>query len=513
MWLRPRRRAEEQAAARQRLGEEQPPQAHRAEHGAVQRAGGLSGDRRVGGRQADDAEQRRERRRGTRDGGGVAQRQRHQNRGGGDEQRDAGRRAREPGDEGEGHERPGQAWEQQHADGGDDPARQGGEGRRGAGPRERRGRERTRRRRGDAALADRGALVRRDVLQERRLQVRPRDGARLVVGAGQRRGQAGAQVAQAPALVGARHHREVDRVAQLDRQVPAQAAERRQPSADAACGRRGAPPAHGVHARQALVDDERQRVEVGLLGDLPPLRLLGRHVGQRADHVARARQGVVADHPRDPEVGELGDPRARVRSFRDDHVGRLDVAVHDAALVRVRERVAQDDADAQHVAVRQGAVVEQVGEGSPADELGDEIDRVAVAPRLVEGDDSRVREPSRGHGLALGARGDRRVVDADALDRHGAVEVLVVGQPDDAEAARPQTAHQAVAIEHELAGAPRVVLRRRMRGPRRRRVPGGLHRLPGSTPPAALLPAGWRKRPAEGKLAGEGRCAPHRHTA
>ena len=66
------------------------------------------------------------------------------------------------------------------------------------------------------------------------------------------------------------------------------------------------------------------------------------------------RQRVVAGEVGDAEVGQLRRARAS-RLVGDEHVLRLDVAVHDAALVRVPERVGQREPGAQHVAVRQRA--------------------------------------------------------------------------------------------------------------------------------------------------------------
>ena len=62
----------------------------------------------------------------------------------------------------------------------------------------------------------------------------------------------------------------------------------------------------GVDAGERLIQDQRQRVEVGLRADLTAVGLLGRHVGERADDVAGARQGGAADHVGNAEVGQLG---------------------------------------------------------------------------------------------------------------------------------------------------------------------------------------------------------------
>ena len=119
-------------------------------------------------------------------------------------------------------------------------------------------------------------------------------------------------------------------------------------------------PPDRVDAAQRLVQDERQRVQVGRRAGRQSLGLLGGHVRGGADHVARAGQRVAAEHARDAEVGQPGELRRRGRALGDEHVGGLDVAVDHALGVRVRERVAQRDPDLDDVAVRQPAVGEQL---------------------------------------------------------------------------------------------------------------------------------------------------------
>ena len=142
--------------------------------------------------------------------------------------------------------------------------------------------------------------------------------------------------------------------------------------------------------------------------------------------------------------------RRALVGLRADDVGRLDVAVDDAARVRVRERGAERRADPQHVAVRQRAVAQQVGERRPLDELGDEVDGVLVAAGLVERDDPGVRQPRGGERLALAAAVGV-VADRDPLDGDVALEVLVVGELDDAHPARAEPPAEPVAVEDELA--------------------------------------------------------------
>ena len=91
------------------------------------------------------------------------------------------------------------------------------------------------------------------------------------------------------------------------------------------------------------------------------------------------------------------------------------------------------------VAVRQRAVALELRERPAADELGDEHPAVVVAAGLVQRDDRRVPQPCGGERLARGALAGLVAralgVHRDALDRHVAVEVLVVGLVDDAHAA------------------------------------------------------------------------------
>ena len=82
------------------------------------------------------------------------------------------------------------------------------------------------------------------------------------------------------------------------------------------------------------VEHDANRVEIGSAVDLAAEDLLGRHVRGRAHHVAALREVLGAQHARDPEVHDLDDPH-----LGDHQVGRLQVAVHDAGAVRVRERV------------------------------------------------------------------------------------------------------------------------------------------------------------------------------
>ena len=84
-----------------------------------------------------------------------------------------------------------------------------------------------------------------------------------------------------------------------------------------------------------LVEDDADRVDVGLRADRVALRLLGREVLRGAQDRPRLRH-VRRARPGDAEVGDL-----RAVLGVDDDVVRLEVAVDDPALVR-EARGAQD---------------------------------------------------------------------------------------------------------------------------------------------------------------------------
>ena len=164
-------------------------------------------------------------------------------------------------------------------------------------------------------------------------------------------GQRSAKLLEAAPLARSRTQRQVDRLTQLAGEVPALAPQRRKVGAEAAGTLRRGPAPDGIQARQGLVDHKRERVQVSACADLPPLGLLGRHVGQRPDDVAGEGERIPAHQARDSEVGQLRDLRRGERPLGHEDVRRLDVAMNDAVGVGVGERVAERDPDPDDVAI------------------------------------------------------------------------------------------------------------------------------------------------------------------
>jgi hypothetical protein len=428
--------AKPQAPAGERLGKQQPPVAEHSQQRAIPPARGLTGDGRKGAGETGEAEQRSEQAGKPSDPDPARTRHvRHQ---------------QQRGERGE-HEQPHPGVSdgrlptgEQHRAGQPDGARQREPP---AGALIRIGRllgsaERASRREGRGGGEDgRRHLVAR----AGRPRALPLTAASMKMGA-RAAGERAlmcllerlAQVRQRAAIGGIGGEGVVEGVGERPRQVATVARERLELAADAPSGRRRRGAAHRIDPAERLVQDERERVQVGLLADLLALALLGGHVGERAEHVAGARQRILADEARTAEVRQLGGFRAVLRAVRDEHVLRLDVAVDDAARVRVGERAGECDSDREQLLVAQVAGGDQGGEGAPLDQLGDQVAGVLHDARLIQRDDPRVRQarrrerlPARALAVAVGAEGN-------PLERNLAVQYLVVRAPDDAEPARAE---------------------------------------------------------------------------
>ena len=134
------------------------------------------------------------------------------------------------------------------------------------------------------------------------------------------------------------------------------------------------------------------------------------------------------------EVGEVG-PAVVV----EEHVGRLDVAVHDAGAVgggQGGEQVVGEPARPRRAAAGRGDLV---GEGAAGEVRHDQHEVVAVVDDVEQRDDARVVEAAEHLGLAPDAGPGRghvvgRAVQGEPLERHP-VAVGAGGEVDDAHAA------------------------------------------------------------------------------
>jgi hypothetical protein len=169
--------------------------------------------------------------------------------------------------------------------------------------------------------------------------------------------------------------------------------------------------------------------------------------------VPTAKPGCVrsgasaADGARDPEVGDERVPA------REEDVLRLDVAVHHAALVRVRERVGDLARDAERLRQRELRLAREViAQRARFDEGGHVVEHAVRLPGVVHREDVRVRELRRDLDLAQEALGgDRQAeVGAEDLERDRAPVPEVAGEEDDRHPAASDLSFDLVSIAERL---------------------------------------------------------------
>ena len=222
-------------------------------------------------------------------------------------------------------------------------------------------------------------------------------------------------------------------------------------------GRRAAPERR--EPGQHLEQDRAKAEDVGPVIDAKTTRLFGRHVrgcaDDRGDLHAADGDGLGgvgrfrANQLRQSEVENLDS------AFRGhEQIGRFDIAVHDAAFVRRRERAGDLDGIVDHQARRQRPPVHPLPQRLADEQLGDDPGEVALHADVVDREDVRVVQAARGArflfepALAIGIARECRRQD---FDGHVAPELWVVCAIDLAHAADPETAEQfesADAISH-----------------------------------------------------------------
>ena len=168
----------------------------------------------------------------------------------------------------------------------------------------------------------------------------------------------------------------------------------------------------GLAQGQQFVEHHAQGVNVGARVHGAALQLFGRQVVRRAGHrTVQRRQRAAVGHAGDAEVQHLGS----VALVQKD-VGRLDVAMHHAAQVGVSQRVGHAAHQLRGLAGRGlpalGQALAQVAAIQP---FHGNVDAVGRQPRVVHGNDVRVRQPRR----------RPRFVQEEAVQRHAAGRVDV----------------------------------------------------------------------------------------
>ena len=198
-------------------------------------------------------------------------------------------------------------------------------------------------------------------------------------------------------------------------------------------------------AAQHPVEQHSEGVDVARRRHRPAGCLLGRHVGGRPEERPVLRERVRAAHAGDPEVGDL-----RPALFVEDDVRRLQVPVDKPVRMGVSKPGRELACDLCGALVVQGLPWDEaILERSAGKVLEDHVGAAFLASVVEETADVRVRE--RGDRVRFALEAHRVGTGAEQLDGDGAVELIVVCNPDLGHAAGTEPALEAIAAADHLA--------------------------------------------------------------
>ncbi len=212
----------------------------------------------------------------------------------------------------------------------------------------------------------------------------------------------------------------------------------------------------GRLARQHLVEDAPKAVDVGPAIEIAIRHaLFGAHVVRSAERDAGLRQLLLARggcRPGDPEIHHQGMP------VIDQDVLGLDVAVYDALLVRVLERIGCFGREEHGIVDAEWSrAVEARAQRLAGDERHDVVQLPVEFPGVVQRQDPRMAEARRHGDLAQKALGSERHADVGEqhLDRDIAGVALVAGEVDRGHApAADLTGDEVAAVEQDVQQLP-----------------------------------------------------------
>ena len=233
------------------------------------------------------------------------------------------------------------------------------------------------------------------------------------------------------AVGGQLRERDLDRADDVARQRRAHDAERARRLLEVSRQHAAGPRAReGGRARQHLVHDACQRVLIAAAVHFGARRLLGAHVGGRAERHARGGERVatgLAHGVRDAEVGDHG-----VAPGQQNVLG-LDVAVDDAPAVRVVERLGHFGGDLQRLGRGEPRLAGQaLAQRIAFDERHDVVQEPGGRARVVQRQDVGVSQVGGDVDFAdkaLGSHG-RGNVGTQHLERDLAAVLHILGEKD-----------------------------------------------------------------------------------
>src|SRR6266480_186939 len=196
---------------------------------------------------------------------------------------------------------------------------------------------------------------------------------------------------------------------------------------------------------EALIRDHTEGIDVGASVERLGAGLLRAHVMWRADGHPGARELAARRRLRDAEIGDDGQP-----VLVEHDVVRLDVAVHDAAFVRVGQGARHLHQDLPDLRRGERAARGQHGrQRLAAQELHHEIDHAAGLADAIDRDDARVLELGGRLGFPLEPL-DELLVEREGerqdLDRHIALQLFFARLEDNGHPAAAQLLEDLVLV-------------------------------------------------------------------
>lgn len=214
----------------------------------------------------------------------------------------------------------------------------------------------------------------------------------------------------------------------------------------------------GVLVEHRLIERDAEGELIGACVGGQTAELLRRHVARGAGDrgaVWRAGGRPFAADEREAEVRD-----AHLPVLADQHVRRLEVAMHQPGAVRGLETGARSQEEIEPLFERVARILQPLPQGPADDQLHRHVGEIVIArpvdAGVVDGDHVRVLHAR--HRLRLGDDLAVRAVGRDQLERDLAIEDRIVGLPDHAHPALAEDAQKQIATERAI-----VVRQRRHR--------------------------------------------------
>ncbi len=201
----------------------------------------------------------------------------------------------------------------------------------------------------------------------------------------------------------------------------------------------GVSPRERPHTRRHLVQEHAEREDIRPLVDRLPFRLLRRHISDCADDAT-----VAGQHSRGHarfghearvflQLGETEIEDLHAAVARDHDVGRLQIAMRDAALMRGADRVGERNREREQAVEWQAIVGDQIRKRLPIDELEREKRNAVDFLDRVDSDDVGVVQGGSRARLTLeafAAVGVPGELTSQDLESHPALKSGVVSEVD-----------------------------------------------------------------------------------